>query len=269
MKENIVHKGLTYSEAIEKVLIDNGGYAPLKYIYENIEKYRNKTGLTPDNTIQERVQRDNRFTRIAKGIYALTDFVNGLENSGDKYIELTDTEVVIKKIKREETEKIVNQKIRIGQNDFRQALLKSLKKCPITNLDEKRLLIASHIKPWVYCDNNERLDINNGFLLSPLFDKLFDKSVGLITFTPEKEILISNKLTKDNIQRLGVIHRQIIEDLPINGREDDVKNIMLKYGTYDLKTKEYQRFKADKTENRKHKADLTYEYLHILQKDKF
>lgn len=219
MEKNIVHKDLTYSEAIELVVLDNGGYAPLKYIYENIEKYRKKTGLTPDNTIQERVQRDNRFTRIAKGVYALTDFVNNLENSDDKYIELTDSEVVIKNIKRTETEKIISQKIRIGQNDFRQALLKSLKKCPITNLDEKRLLIASHIKPWVYCNNNERLDINNGFLLSPLFDKLFDKSVGLITFTPEKEILISNKLTKDNIQKLGVIHRQIIEDLPINGRE--------------------------------------------------
>jgi len=49
--------------------------------------------------------------------------------------------------------------------------------------------------------------------------------------------------------------------------EDEVKNIMSKYGKYDLKTKEYQRFKADKSENRNHKADLTYEYLHILQKD--
>lgn len=49
--------------------------------------------------------------------------------------------------------------------------------------------------------------------------------------------------------------------------EDEVKNIMEKYGKYDLKTKEYQRFKADKSENRNHKADLTYEYLHILQKD--
>ncbi|MDX9742335.1 MAG: hypothetical protein RBT59_00810 [Arcobacteraceae bacterium] len=43
---------LTYSEAIEKVILDNGGYAPLKYIYDNIEKYRKKTVLTPDNTIQ-------------------------------------------------------------------------------------------------------------------------------------------------------------------------------------------------------------------------
>lgn len=50
-------------------------------------------------------------------------------------------------------------------------------------------------------------------------------------------------------------------------RENDVKNIMEKYGKYSLKTKEYQRFKADKTENRNHKANKTYEYLHILIKD--
>jgi adenine-specific DNA-methyltransferase len=49
--------------------------------------------------------------------------------------------------------------------------------------------------------------------------------------------------------------------------EEEVKNIMKKYGKYDLKTKEYQRFKADKTENRNHKANHTFEYLHILQKD--
>ncbi len=49
--------------------------------------------------------------------------------------------------------------------------------------------------------------------------------------------------------------------------EKDVKTIMEKYGIYSLKTKEYQRFKADKTENRNHKADKTYEYLHILEKE--
>ncbi len=48
--------------------------------------------------------------------------------------------------------------------------------------------------------------------------------------------------------------------------EEDVKNIMLKYGEYQLVTKEYQRFKADKTENRNHKANKTYEYLHLLNK---
>lgn len=49
--------------------------------------------------------------------------------------------------------------------------------------------------------------------------------------------------------------------------KEDVEKIMKKYGKYDLVAQEYQRFKADKTENRNHKADKTYEYLHILSKD--
>jgi len=48
--------------------------------------------------------------------------------------------------------------------------------------------------------------------------------------------------------------------------ESEVRKIMSKYGFYDIIKKEYQRFKADKTENRDHKADSTVEYLHILKK---
>src|SRR5690554_1488713 len=48
--------------------------------------------------------------------------------------------------------------------------------------------------------------------------------------------------------------------------EATVKDIMQRYGKYTLATKKYQRFKADKTENRNHKADATLEYLHILEK---
>lgn len=48
---------------------------------------------------------------------------------------------------------------------------------------------------------------------------------------------------------------------------DDVKNIMQKYGDYRLFTKEYRRFRADKEENRNHKANKTFEYLHYLKKN--
>ena len=48
--------------------------------------------------------------------------------------------------------------------------------------------------------------------------------------------------------------------------KEDVENIMKKYGKYNLVMQEYQRFKADKTENRNHKANSTFEYLHILKK---
>ena len=46
---------------------------------------------------------------------------------------------------------------------------------------------------------------------------------------------------------------------------DEVRTIMSRYGEYDLATTSYQRFKADKSENRNHKADSVLEYLHILR----
>jgi adenine-specific DNA-methyltransferase len=49
---------------------------------------------------------------------------------------------------------------------------------------------------------------------------------------------------------------------------DDVKNIMSKYGQYNLETINYQRFRADKEESRNHKANKTEEYLHILEKQR-
>lgn len=59
------------------------------------------------------------------------------------------------------------------------------------------LLLASHIKPWRSASNYERLSSENGLLLSPLYDKLFD--IGLITFDDNMKILISNKLSCENV----------------------------------------------------------------------
>lgn len=47
---------------------------------------------------------------------------------------------------------------------------------------------------------------------------------------------------------------------------EDIKSIMSKYGKYDLLSTDYQRFRADKEQNRNHKTDATTEYLHILEK---
>ena len=48
--------------------------------------------------------------------------------------------------------------------------------------------------------------------------------------------------------------------------KEEIRAAMKKYGKYDLVTTEYQRFKADKNENRNHAAVGTTEYLHILKK---
>lgn len=49
--------------------------------------------------------------------------------------------------------------------------------------------------------------------------------------------------------------------------QKEVQTVMERFGKYSLETKKYQRFKADKTENRNHKASETFEYLHILEKN--
>ena len=214
-------KELTYSQAIEKVMIDNGGYASLQHIYANLEKYRKKTGKTPNDSIACEVQKKDIFTRISSGVWGLTEFIEDIEENNLGYFSNKNNQIIF--IENKEiitTEKRVNQTVRVGQNSFRKKLLEELKKCPITQIDDERLLIASHIKPWMHSNNEERLNSKNGFLLSPLYDKLFDKGIGLITFTSQKEILLSPKLSKENIERLGVTHGQIIDDLPISGREE-------------------------------------------------
>jgi hypothetical protein len=55
-------------------LLQHNYYASLQTIYLEIIKYRVLTGKTPFATIQERVQRDPRFTKIERGVYALTAF---------------------------------------------------------------------------------------------------------------------------------------------------------------------------------------------------
>lgn len=73
---------LTYSEAIEQVMLNNNYLAPLKLIYEEIWRYKDRTkikGKTPNYTIQERVQRDPRFTRIGVGVYALTEHLDKIQ----------------------------------------------------------------------------------------------------------------------------------------------------------------------------------------------
>lgn len=89
---------------------------------------------------------------------------------------------------------------RDGQSKYRQGLLDVFQCCPFTHLDDVRLLIASHIKPWALCKAKEKNDCNNGLILSPLYDKLFDK--GFITFTNEGNLLVSDWLSKNNIERI-------------------------------------------------------------------
>ena len=102
--------------------------------------------------------------------------------------------------KRTEIETLI--KARLGQGSFRQNVLEQYPSCPLTGLDIQPLLIASHIKPWSVCNNNERLDPFNGLMLAPNIDALFDK--GLITFDTDGTIKIHPTINPENQKRLGI-----------------------------------------------------------------
>lgn len=116
-----------------------------------------------------------------------------------------------------QTEKYQIAKARVGQGKFRRLLIEEGLYCPFTQVDDFRLLIASHIKPWTVANNLERLDPKNGLLLTPTYDKLFDK--GFISFTENKELMISSKLDGNNISKLGLIPNNVVSNLNLEGRE--------------------------------------------------
>ncbi|MGJ4890263.1 HNH endonuclease [Bradyrhizobium sp. HKCCYLRH3099] len=92
---------------------------------------------------------------------------------------------------------------RRGQGRFRTNLIGIENSCRITGIGDQRLLRASHIKPWRACDNNhERLDGNNGLLLSPHVDLLFDR--GYISFENDGTLLRSPRIALADFGRLGI-----------------------------------------------------------------
>ena len=92
-----------------------------------------------------------------------------------------------------DTSKSIQAKIRIRQNKFRKNLLKFLNSCPTTGIDEAKILLASHIKSLALSNNQERLDISNGFIFSPAIYKSFDN--GFICLEITKELIVSPFLT--------------------------------------------------------------------------
>lgn len=81
---------------------------------------------------------------------------------------------------------------RRGHGRYRRDLEKVEIGCRLTGLIDRRHLRASHIKPWCVSDDDEKLDPNNGLLLSPHIDHLFDR--GYVSFTDEGELLVSKFL---------------------------------------------------------------------------
>lgn len=116
--------------------------------------------------------------------------------------------------KREETKQKDIRQAREGQGTYRAALLEQCRFCPFTMIADERLLIASHIKPWAASDDSEKVDPYNGYMLSPLFDKLFDR--GFITFTENRHLILSEFISPFTWKQLNLKNDTFIKALPMD-----------------------------------------------------
>jgi len=104
---------------------------------------------------------------------------------------------------------------RLGQGIFRQELLDRWHAaCAVTGVSVPPILRASHIKPWRDCSDVERLSVDNGLLLLPQYDALFDR--GLISFETDGSMILSPAIQGADPARLGISAgkrlREVFED---------------------------------------------------------
>lgn len=108
------------------------------------------------------------------------------------------------------TEYITSIRMRVGQSTYRRNLIQKYEgRCPITGITQQNVLIASHIKPWSVCKDIERIDVENGLLLSANIDKLFDS--GLVTFNKHGRIYVSSFINSENREKLGIVDSLIFD----------------------------------------------------------
>lgn len=163
--------------------------------------------------------RSNRVDSKPKEIEYVVTRLKSIFNQSDEFVNFTISnveEMIIKfnalkavdddyksNADTRKTESETTSKNRIGQNKFRKKLIDYWGGCSVSNSKNLPLLKASHIKPWVNSNDDERLDVYNGLLLMPGFDSTFD--AGFISFDDNGGIIISESLDCNDRILLGIL----------------------------------------------------------------
>jgi putative restriction endonuclease len=107
---------------------------------------------------------------------------------------------------------------RRGQGIFKERVMQIERRCRVTGVENATHLRASHCKPWRDSNNDERLDGENGLLLTPSIDHLFDR--GFISFQRDGGLIISPVAHRPSLQRMGVPTDRAINVGAFTGRQD-------------------------------------------------
>lgn len=177
-----------------KIGLDNGG-KKVKEIWDNyhdkIDYLRSRYDLFVNKTMSEiTTEAQEELEKIANKI------INNYSN-----IDLSEKDAYI--------ESIINVRNNSIQKVFRNNLIMEFnQKCTLCNINNKDLLIASHMLPYSKCSNKkDMINHNNGLLLCPMHDALFDKNY--ISFNVSGNIVINNKIDHD---LYGCLNKNLVID---------------------------------------------------------
>ena len=101
-----------------------------------------------------------------------------------------------------DTERLAVVLARRGQGLFKANVLRLERQCRITGVTELEHLRASHCMPWRDANNAQRLDGENGLLLTPSIDHLFDR--GFISFEGNGDLLVAPVAGRESLARMGI-----------------------------------------------------------------
>lgn len=162
------------------------------HIYGSFWGWDDKNIKACPNAAENNDNRNKIPPRINLDYYELS----GEDNDNDEFLEIERIDNNIEELQIYGKEKSILIKTRVNQGIFRKKLLNRYGKCCICGVSDDAFLVASHIKPWSVSDASEKLDQDNGFLLCPNHDQLFDQ--GYISFDEEGKILISELLKQND-----------------------------------------------------------------------
>lgn len=158
-----------------KVGLANGG----KSVKEFWDKYHNEMNIMAD--LYDKFVNSTFQPISEESIKELAEiekmYTNDNVDNKDSYIET-----------------VINIRNGAIQRVFRDNLIIEFnQKCALCNINQKGLLVSSHILPYSKCKFKEdMINHNNGLLLCPNHDALFDK--GLISFDSSGNIIISSEI---------------------------------------------------------------------------
>ena len=116
--------------------------------------------------------------------------------------ELGLEQAIQKDEKLPETDRLALVLARRGQGVFKRRVSEIETRCRVTGVEKETHLVASHCKPWRDANNKERLDGENGLLLTPTIDHLFDR--GFIGFENNGRLIISPVAHGPSLKRMGI-----------------------------------------------------------------